>query len=234
MTKPIYDIIETGIIQFTTSMFIMAIVFIIILIFSVILHEISHGYVADHLGDPTARLSGRLTLNPLPHIDLFGSIILPLFLILSHAGFLFGWAKPVPFDPFNLKNPRRDAALISVAGPITNLLIAVISSIVLRLFILFNLPVFITIGSFILVPAIQLNIMLAVFNLLPIAPLDGFKIIGGILPQEQSRQWYGLERYGIIFLLLLLINSAMLNTILGPVINFLLNLLVPTSSLGII
>src|SRR5438552_471045 len=113
----------------------MFIIPLVVLIASVIIHEYMHGAVANYLGDPTPRLSGRLTLNPIPHIDLFGSIILPLILFISNAGIIFGWAKPVPIDPFNLKNPRRDTALIALAGPGSNLIIALICSIILKLFI---------------------------------------------------------------------------------------------------
>lgn len=207
------------------------ILFLVILLFSVILHEIAHGYVADKLGDPTARLMGRLTLNPIPHIDPIGSILLPLFLILTNAGILFGWAKPVPFDPFNLKNPRRDSAIISLAGPGTNLVIALIFSISLKLFISFGLIVVNTMSYGVFEAIISLNVILAIFNLIPIHPLDGFKIVGGLLPEKNADQWYELERYGIIFFLALMFfpvgNSTMLNLLLGPVIQFVLRLLLP-------
>src|SRR4051812_2649545 len=102
--------------------------YFLVLIFSIIIHEVSHGVVADRLGDPTARLAGRLTLNPLPHIDPIGSIILPLFHFITNAGFLFGWAKPVPIDPFNLANPRKDSALIAFVGPLSNIILALIGA----------------------------------------------------------------------------------------------------------
>jgi Zn-dependent protease len=199
--------------------------YIVVLLFSVIIHEVSHGYVADKLGDPTARLAGRLTLNPKSHIDLFGSIILPLMLILLNTGIVFGWAKPVPFDPFNLKNPRRDSAIISFAGPLSNFIIAIISSILIRVFIFSDIAVllFSTI--------IYLNMILAVFNLLPIHPLDGFKVVGGLLSEKQASDWYQLERYGIIFFLALIFipigNSNMLYIILSPVLEFMLSILLP-------
>src|SRR5438105_4256363 len=121
---------------------------IIILLFSVILHEYMHGRVAEYLGDPTARLAGRLTLDPRPHIDPVGSILVPLFLIISTGGkFFFAWAKPVPFDPYNLKNPRRDSAIISLAGPATNLLLALLGSILIRLIIVVDQPFLMTIGD---------------------------------------------------------------------------------------
>ncbi len=213
-------------------------IFLILLIFSVILHEIAHGFVADRMGDPTARLAGRLTLNPIPHIDPIGTILLPLFLILTHAGILFGWAKPVPFDPFNLKNPRRDAAIISLAGPATNLLIAILSSLIIRLILITHAS-----GISFLIPILagllQINIVLGIFNLLPVSPLDGFKVVGGLLSDEQARNWYGLERYGMIFLLALIFpllpgGGSMLSAILGPAVNFVTGLLLPNGMIGTI
>lgn len=204
-------------------------VYLSVLLFSIVLHEVSHGKVADELGDPTARLSGRLTLNPIPHLDLFGSIIVPLILLFSGTGFFIAWAKPVPIDPYNLKNPRKDSALISLAGPATNFFLAIISSILLYMFKFFDIPILFIIGP-ILVIIIRLNIILAVFNLLPIHPLDGFKIVEGILPEEKAREWKQLQRYGMLFLLLLIFpigGKSMLDGILMPVVGFLFNLLIP-------
>lgn len=192
-------------------------------------HEFAHAWMSDRLGDPTARLGGRLTLNPLVHIDLTG------LLFLLFVG--FGWGKPVPFDPYNLKNPRKDAALISIAGPMSNFILAAILSILLRLFIFFKLSLLFTIGTLILVPVITLNVILGVFNLLPINPLDGFKIVGGLLSDEKAREWYSLERYGYIFLLLLIIplgNSSMLDMLIRPAFYFLLGLFLPFSLGGVI
>ena len=205
------------------------IVFFVILIFSIIIHEVSHGFVADKLGDPTARLSGRLTLDPRPHIDLFGSIILPLILIISHSPMLFGWAKPVPFDPFNLKNPRKDSAIISLAGPLANFMLAIIFSILARIEIFYSISASI----------VFLNVVLGVFNLIPIHPLDGFKVVGGLLSEKQANEWYQLERYGVIFLLAFLFlpvgGSNMLSLVLGPVVRFILGILLPESiSAGIV
>ena len=206
--------------------------FFIILIFSIIIHEVSHGFVADKLGDPTARLQGRLTLNPKPHIDLFGSIILPLILIISHSPMLFGWAKPVPFDPFNLKNPRKDSALISLAGPSANFIIAILFSIIARILVLINFSGFEFFYS-LAVSTVLLNVVLGVFNLIPIHPLDGFKVVGGLLSEKQANEWYQLERFGIIFLLAFLFlpvgGSNMLNLVLGPVIRFIIGVLIPES-----
>jgi len=206
--------------------------FFVIFIYSIILHEISHGFVADKLGDPTARVQGRLTLNPMPHIDIIGSIILPLILYFT-SPIIFGWAKPVPFDPFNLKNPRKDSALISLAGPATNILIAILFSLLLRLIIVFNLTVNPSIYS-ILQFGVLINVILGVFNLIPIHPLDGFKVVGGLLSEKQASEWYQLERYGIIFLLAFLFlpvgGSNMLNLVLGPVIRFVIGILIPQAS----
>ena len=198
--------------------------YIIALLVAITIHEFSHAWAADYLGDPTARLKGRISLNPLVHLDLFGTMFL-LF-------FGFGWGKPVPFDPYNLKNPRKDAALISAAGPASNFILAILCSIVIKLLVFFNLSALYTIGSFILIPLITLNILLGVFNLLPISPLDGFKIVGGILSKEQAQSWYQLERFGMIFLLLLIFpigKSSMIDLIIRPVIAFFINLLLPNS-----
>ena len=186
------------------------VIYLVALLMAIAVHEFSHAFVADKLGDPPPRLQGRVTLNPKAHSDLMG--ILFLFM------FGFGWGRPVQFDPFNLKSPRRDAALISVAGPISNLLIAVILSLVLRA----------TSMSFLII-FIQLNVMLAVFNLLPIHPLDGFKIVGGLLPEDKAREWYQLERYGLLFLILLILpigKGSMISSIISPAISFVTNLLV--------
>ena len=186
--------------------------YLIALLVAISIHEFSHAFVADRLGDPTPQRQGRVTLNPRAHIDLMG--ILFLFM------FGFGWGKPVQFDPFNLKNPRRDAALISVAGPISNFLLAIILSILLR----------VTEAPYLII-FIQLNVMLGVFNLLPIHPLDGFKIVGGLLPEDKAREWYQLERYGILFLILLILpigKGSMISSIISPAISFVMQLLLRT------
>lgn len=202
----------------------MEIVFsIIVLLFSVVIHEVSHGYVADRLGDPTARLAGRLTLNPARHLDLFGSIILPLILVILQTGIIFGWAKPVPYNPYNLKNPDRDSALIAIAGPISNFTIAIIFSIFLKVSIALasTIPLF-TFAAALSVQVILINIVLAVFNLVPIPPLDGSKILFAFLrPGSQVRMF--LEQYGM-FLVIAFIFFGF--RIITPIIFTIFNLLV--------
>lgn len=199
------------------------IIIVLLLIAAVTIHEFSHAKAADHLGDPTPRLAGRLTLNPGAHLDPLGSL---LFIL---AG--FGWGKPVPFDPFNLKNPKKDAALISFAGPLSNLIMAVVSSLILR--IIYNLPIFFM-GSFvvnILVLFIRFNVLLAVFNLVPIHPLDGFKVVAGLLPKKYYHDWMDLERFGMIFLLFLILpffGSSPIIAIINPITNLLLSFLLPS------
>ncbi len=172
---------------------------IIVLIFSAVVHEVSHGFVAEKLGDPTARLAGRLTLNPLKHLDPFGSVLLPILLYFASGGaFVFGWAKPVPYNPFNLKNPEREAALIAAAGPITNITIALILSVLYRT--LFN-SMSIT-GELILV-IIQINILLGIFNIVPLPPLDGAKVAVALMPDRWGnvkRFFYEQNTYGWILL----------------------------------
>ena len=199
------------------------------IIVAIAIHEFAHAKTADYLGDPTPGLQGRLTLNPLAHIDRYGI----LFLVL----FGFGWGKPVQFDPFNLRHPRRDAAIISIAGPISNVLLATICSIFLRLLYLLDVSSITTIGSLLLISLIAINLMLAVFNLLPIHPLDGFHIVEGLLDKKQAAEWRRLERFGFIFLILLIIpfgGSSMLSTILSPILEFLYSIFIPASANGIL
>lgn len=197
----------------------------IILAFSIIVHEVAHGWMADRLGDPTARLSGRLTLNPIPHIDPIGTILVPLLMYLSPLHLVFGWAKPVPFDPYNLKDPKRDSALISLAGPIANMTIATILAIIYRF-----VPN--QTASGLISQTIGLNVILAVFNLFPVSPLDGEKILVGLLPHRQARVFDAfMSRFGMILLFFLIFpifgGISLISPILFPVTNFVLNLLIP-------
>ncbi|MES3031425.1 MAG: site-2 protease family protein [Patescibacteria group bacterium] len=174
------------------------IVSIIILIMSVVVHELSHGYAADLLGDPTPRLQGRLTLNPLKHLELFGSFIVPL--VTSMLGFTFGWAKPVQWNPYNVKNIRVGELVISLAGPVSNILIALVFGLVVR-FGGDALPIsFIAIASYV----VGINIVLAIFNLIPIPPLDGSKILFSLLPPKFAPMRENLERYSLFFFLILI------------------------------
>ncbi|HWH16213.1 MAG TPA: site-2 protease family protein [Candidatus Paceibacterota bacterium] len=151
---------------------------IVILIFSVIIHEVAHGYAANALGDQTAKRAGRLTLNPIPHIDLVGSIIVPATLVLLQAGIMFGWAKPVPYNPYNLKNQRWGEAIVAGAGVATNLLIAVLFAFIARY--AFGAGE-VALGEIAAIVCLM-NLFLGIFNLIPIPPLDGFGVLRGILP----------------------------------------------------
>lgn len=183
---------------------------ILILVISVVLHEVAHGYAADLLGDPTARLAGRLTLNPLKHIDPIGSLLVPFVLWLLPGGFIFGWAKPVPYNPYNLRADKWGPALVALAGPGVNLLIALVFGLLARAALL---PA----GAVSLVVSlILLNIMLAVFNLLPIAPLDGSKVLFAILPASWHRFetfWQNNQLIILIIFLFLLSSTTILESL---------------------
>lgn len=198
-----------------------------ILIYSVILHEVAHGYVADLLGDPTARLSKRLTLNPIPHIDPIMTIAVPLLLIFSGSGIIFGAAKPVPVDPFNFREPKKDMAIVALSGPLTNIGIAIVLTALFRVssLIITNDSVLENVLQ-ILATGIKWNIALAIFNLFPLPPLDGFKVLTGILPDEIAYELQRLERFGfmLIFFVLFFFPSLIFGTI-SPVINTITRLL---------
>lgn len=179
---------------------------IVALLFSVVIHEYAHGWVASKRGDSTARLAGRLTLNPLKHIDPIGTILVPLMLRLMNLSPL-GWAKPVPVNFANLINPRRDMILVAAAGPAINILAALVFSLLLKSEALFNFLVNIKFGGVVLVffiYAIYINLILAVFNLIPIPPLDGSRIVLGILPNSLARIYRQIEPFGFVFLIVLL------------------------------
>jgi Zn-dependent protease len=186
------------------------------LVFSIILHEVAHGYAAYRLGDPTAKYSNRLTLNPLAHIDLMGSIILPLILIVVHSPVLFGWAKPVPFNPYYFRNPKRGIMIVGAAGPLTNFALALISGLLFQVFAPFGVVV----GRFLAYFCVT-NVVLGVFNLIPIPPLDGSRVMYGLLPERWLQSYMQLERYGFIILFVLLWGGA-LDVIIYPVAGLLL------------
>jgi Zn-dependent protease len=199
---------------------------IIILVFSIVFHEVAHGWVALQRGDTTARDAGRLTLNPLPHIDIFGTILFPLFLILTRAGFLFGWAKPVPVNPLRLRETKKDMALVGASGPISNLLLAVAAGILFRVLMGSVGPAHaLTQAVFF---AVLINLVLAVFNLIPIPPLDGSKIVMGMLPDELAIQYSRLGRFGFVIIFVLFF-SGIIQRILFPIVNFLLVLIIGIS-----
>ena len=191
---------------------------IVALVFSIIIHEVAHGYAAYRLGDPTARDANRLTLNPLAHIDLMGSVLLPLFLILIKSPILLGWAKPVPFNPGYFRDVKKGIMIVGLAGPASNLLLAAIVGTIIRIF-----PFEGIIGLFLVYTCI-INVVLAIFNLIPIPPLDGSRVAIGFLPSHLVPAYLRLERYGflIIFGLLWL---GVLDYILGPIAGLLLRLL---------
>lgn len=201
----------------------MVVIKIVVLIFSVVIHEVSHGYAALALGDRTAQYSGRLTLNPVSHIDPFGSILLPLMTSLL-GGPVFGWAKPVPYNPYNLRNQKWGPAIVGAAGPAANISIAVIFGLLIRFVPALTrdggqfVENFITIAVAITV----LNLVLAVFNLIPIPPLDGSKVLFALLPYKWQNIQHVLERYGFFILLIFIFFFAQL---LVPVINVLFRLI---------
>jgi Zn-dependent protease len=170
----------------------------IVLIISVILHEVSHGYMAEYLGDPTARILGRLTLNPIPHIDPIGSVLLPLLFVVSGSPVVFGWAKPVPYDPRNIRGvvwkERYGGAIVAAAGPAVNIFLAIVFGILIR------------VGSFdatmvqFFLIVVLINISLAVFNLIPIPPLDGHHVLSALLPYSIRQKYLELSRYSFILM----------------------------------
>lgn len=192
---------------------------------AITLHELAHAYVADRLGDPTARAAGRITLNPISHLDLIGTLV---FLLTR----MIGWAKPVPVNPFNLRNPKKDMLLVSLAGPGANIALAIVSSLLLRV-----LYVFIHSHpqgggtSFFFLPLFQMakfgliiNVVLAVFNLIPIPPLDGSKILMGLLPDEQAEAYARIEPYGFPILIIFLVIGG-IDFVIRPVINLIIRIL---------
>ena len=206
---------------------------ILSLLIAVIIHEYSHGWLAEKLGDSTAKDAGRLTLNPIPHIDSVGTIIIPIsVLIISSGAITFGWARPVPISLYNLNNPRLDTAKISLAGPLSNLSIATIAALLLRLGGILPENIFTSTGStpinnpFIIFLAylIFINLLLGILNLIPIPPLDGSNILGGYLPRKIGLRYKKTEPYGIILILVLFFLFDGLNKIIFPLMGLILKL----------
>lgn len=197
---------------------------IIVLIFSIVIHEFSHGWVADQLGDPTARYAGRLTLNPIPHIDPLGSVLLPLILLITSPGFVIGWAKPVPYNPYNLKDQKKGPAWVALAGPAVNLLIAVIFGLAIRLMVAQDFLAYGDVITFFSIIVLY-NILLAVFNLVPIPPLDGSKILFSVLPYSMRGVQETLERNSMLFLLLFIFFGF---SLIRPMITVIFSLITGT------
>lgn len=192
---------------------------IIILIFSIVIHEVSHGAMAYHLGDPTAKYAGRLTLNPIKHLDPIGSVLLPLFLILSGSSFLVGWAKPVPINPYNFKDQKYGSAKSAIAGPAANLAIALFFGLLLR-FLPFsgNLNSQILFSFFAYI--VQINLILAIFNLIPIPPLDGSHILFSFLPYSIENTKIFLNKWGMFILMILIFFVPEFFNILSQMVGF--------------
>ena len=200
-----------------------AIFYIAILIMSIVIHEVSHGFMAEYFGDDTARNAGRLTLNPLRHLDLFGSILLPAVLILSHAGFLFGWAKPVPYNPNNLSDRKWGTIWVATAGVLANFLIAIVFGIIIRLTPVIFSSLVLSSGFYFITSAIVIvNLALAIFNLVPIPPLDGSKILFSFLPESAFDFIIVYEQYSLI---LLLVFIVFFSDYLYPILAFLFHLI---------
>jgi len=195
-----------------------------ILLISVVIHEVSHGWIANYLGDPTAKYAGRLTLNPVKHLDPWGSFLIPVSLLIIGSPILFGYAKPVPYNPYNLKNKKWGPAMVATAGPASNLIIAILFGLTLR-FIPFGQSIYTQNLVQIMAYIVLLNLLLAVFNLVPIPPLDGSKILFALLPYKYQQLSFQLERYGMILVLFFIF---FLFKYITPIIFWLFKIIVGT------
>ncbi len=185
------------------------VVWVLPVIFAITVHEVAHGWVAKKKGDNTAFMLGRLTLNPIKHIDLLGTIVIPGLLLISGTGIIFGWAKPVPVDSRHFKNPKKDMALVAIAGPVSNLLMAIGWALLIRLAIIIE-------SDFVTLPliytgiaGISINLILALINLIPIPPLDGSRVLSAFLPSKWAWRYNQIERYGFIILMALLWSGGL-------------------------
>lgn len=199
---------------------------IVPVLLAITLHEVAHGFVANKLGDPTARMLGRLTLNPIKHLSIVGTIIVPLALLLLGTGFIFGWAKPVPVAQKNFKNPKRDMAIVAAAGPIANLLMACAWALLYKILMLLGYAS--TNSSLLALDlmcyiGIIINVMLAVLNLIPIPPLDGGRIVTGLLPEPSASSYERLEPYGMFIILALLLTNVLTHIIL-PIVGVMVHI----------
>jgi Zn-dependent protease len=188
-----------------------------IIIVSIVFHELSHGYAAYFLGDPTAKYEGRLTLNPLKHLEWFGSVIVPILTYML-GGVVFGWAKPVPYNPYNLKIKRYGEMIVAIAGPLANLLIALVFSIYIRSL---GAAAIVSPAGKISILIVLVNLTLATFNMIPIPPLDGFKVFWGLLPYRMARLRTLIEKNMLVFLIIFLLTFSI---ILDPIVAFLFHL----------
>lgn len=214
-------------------------IWLVPLVIAIVFHEVAHGLVARRLGDPTAEQRGRLTFNPIKHVDPFGTVILPMILAISHAGAIFGWAKPVPVDYARLRNPRRDMILVALAGPGMNLLLAFAGALILTATLALSGGAEEGAGRFIALNALNfvyINIFLGIFNLLPVPPFDGGHVVEGLLPPALGQQFRKIGRFSLlVFVLLLLVLPAIspradvIGRIVSPIVNW-----VATVMLGVV